>query len=145
MLSDVTGFQTQFHHLLDGPGWTINVRLSFLIHKVGVRRAFILPGVLWRFNVVVLNHHYSSSLASKAPNKLPLIEWMLHIRNFMYNVWMLSGSVMSDCLWPHGLYPARLLCPWNFPGKNIGVCCHFLLQGIFLTQRSNPRLFHLLH
>ena len=49
-----------------------------------------------------------------------------------------SCSVVSDSLWPHGLYPARLLCPWNFPGKNIGVGCHFLLQGIFLTQDLNP-------
>ena len=30
---------------------------------------------------------------------------------------------------PHGLEPTRLLCPWDFPGKNIGVGCHFLLQG----------------
>ena len=29
--------------------------------------------------------------------------------------------------------PTRLLCPWDFPGKNAGVGCHFLLQGIFLT------------
>ena len=34
---------------------------------------------------------------------------------------------------PHGLWPARLR-PWDSPGKNTGVCCHFLLQGIFLTQ-----------
>ena len=34
---------------------------------------------------------------------------------------------------PHGLQPTRLLCPWDFPGKNTGVGCHFLLQGIFLT------------
>ena len=46
---------------------------------------------------------------------------------------------------PHGLYPARLLCPWVFPGKNSGVGCHFLLQGIFLTQGSNPNLLCLLH
>ena len=39
---------------------------------------------------------------------------------------------------------ARLLCPWNFPGKNTGVGCHFLLQGIFLTEESNPGLLHLL-
>ena len=32
----------------------------------------------------------------------------------------------------------RLLCLWDFPGKNAGVGCHFLLQGIFLTHRSNP-------
>ena len=35
-------------------------------------------------------------------------------------------------------------CPWNFPGKNTGVGCHFILQGIFLIQGSNPRLLCLL-
>ena len=34
----------------------------------------------------------------------------------------------------------RLLCPWDSPGKNIGVGCHFLLQGIFPTQGSNTCL-----
>ena len=38
--------------------------------------------------------------------------------------------------------PARLLCPLDSPGKNPGVGCHFLLQGIFLTQGSNPSLLH---
>ena len=33
----------------------------------------------------------------------------------------------------------------NFPGKNIGASFRFLLQGIFLSQGSNPRLSHLLH
>ena len=36
----------------------------------------------------------------------------------------------------------RLLCPWDFPGKSTGVGFHFLLQGIFLTQASNPGLLH---
>ena len=45
----------------------------------------------------------------------------------------------------YGLYPTRLLCPWNFPGKNSGAGCLFLLQGIFPTQGSNPYLLHLLH
>ena len=45
----------------------------------------------------------------------------------------------SDSLWPLGLPPARLLCPWDSPGKNAGVGCRALLQGIFLTQGSNPR------
>ena len=49
---------------------------------------------------------------------------------------------MSDSLQPLGLYPTRLLCPWNFPGKNTGVGCHFLLQGIFPTQGLNPGLLH---
>ena len=34
------------------------------------------------------------------------------------------------------------LCPWDSPGKNIGVGNHFLLQGIFLTQGSNLGLWH---
>ena len=36
----------------------------------------------------------------------------------------------------------QALCLWDFPGKNAGVGCHFLLQGIFLTQGSNPDLLH---
>ena len=42
----------------------------------------------------------------------------------------------------HGLQ-SRFLWPQNSPGKNTGVGCHFLLQGIFLTQGLNPGLLHL--
>ena len=46
---------------------------------------------------------------------------------------------MSSFLQPHGLKPARLLCPWDFPGQNTGVGSHSSpLQGIFLTQGLNP-------
>ena len=38
--------------------------------------------------------------------------------------------------------PTRLLCPWDFPGNSTRVDCHFLLQGIFSTQGSNPGLLH---
>ena len=41
--------------------------------------------------------------------------------------WKWSRSVVSDSLWPHGLQPTRLLCPWDFPGKSTGVGCHCLL------------------
>ena len=44
---------------------------------------------------------------------------------------------MSDSLQPHGLQLTKLLRPRDSPGKNTGVGCHFLLQGIFLTQGSN--------
>ena len=44
----------------------------------------------------------------------------------------------------HGLQPAKLLCPWDSPGKNTGLGSHFLLQGIFPTQGSSPRLLSLL-
>ena len=51
---------------------------------------------------------------------------------------------MSGSVWPCGLLPTRLLCPLDFPDKNTGVGCHFLLQGVFLTQGSNPCLLCLL-
>ena len=53
-----------------------------------------------------------------------------------------ASSVMSNSLRPSGLGPARLLCSWNSSGKNIGVGCHFFLQGIFPTQGSNSGLSH---
>ena len=43
---------------------------------------------------------------------------------------------------PHGLQPARLLHPWDSPGKSTGVGCHFLLQGILPTQGWKPGLPH---
>ena len=49
---------------------------------------------------------------------------------------------MFDSMQPNGLWPVRLLCPWDSAGKNSGVSCHALLQGIFLTQGSNPHLLH---
>ena len=52
---------------------------------------------------------------------------------------VLSHSVVSSS---YGREPTRHLCPWDFPGKNIGTCCHFLLQGLFPTQGSNPHLLH---
>ena len=52
------------------------------------------------------------------------------------HVWLLG---------PYGLWPARLLCLWNFPGKNTGVGCHFLLQRIFPTQGLNSHHLCLLH
>ena len=46
-------------------------------------------------------------------------------------------SVVCRSSRPHGLKPARLLCPWDFPGKNTRVGCHYLFQRIFPTQESN--------
>ena len=48
-----------------------------------------------------------------------------------------NGSVVSNSLWPHGLYSS-----WNSPGQNTGVGSLSLLQEIFPTQGSNPGLLH---
>ena len=58
---------------------------------------------------------------------------------------MFIHSVVSDSLQPRGLQPTRLLYPQDCPGQNTGVACHFLLQGIFLTQGLSLRFLSLLH
>ena len=58
---------------------------------------------------------------------------------------MLNHLVVPNFLQPHRLWPTRLLCPWDFPGKNTGVGCYFLLQGIFPTQEWNQGLLHCRH
>ena len=49
---------------------------------------------------------------------------------------------MSDSARPHRWQPNRLLCPWDSPGKNSGMGCHFLLPRIFPTQGESPCLWH---
>ena len=49
---------------------------------------------------------------------------------------LLSRSVVSDSVRPEGLQPTRLLRPWDSPGKNTGVGCHFLLQWMKVKSES---------
>ena len=74
-----------------------------------------------------------------------------------FSIWFISHRIMplkSICaqLLSHVLFfvtpsalALRLFRPWDFPGKNIGVRWHFLLQGIFLSWELNPCLLQLLH
>ena len=47
-----------------------------------------------------------------------------------------SLQFVSDSVWPHRWQPTRLPCPWDSPGKNTGVGCHFLLQCMKLKSES---------
>ena len=60
---------------------------------------------------------------------------------------MVCAKSLQLCptLRPHGLKSTRLLCPWDYPGKNTTVGGRFLPQGIFQTQGSNRCLLHLLY
>ena len=71
--------------------------------------------------------------------------YLFNVPDRLLTEYVLSCSVMSDSLQHHKPQPIRLLCPRAFPGKNTGVGCHFLLQGIFPTQGLNLGLLHLLH
>ena len=57
------------------------------------------------------------------------------------HVYMLSHVQLFATLWTI-MCQAIVLCPWVSPGKKTEVGCHFLLQGIFLTQRLNMHLLH---
>ena len=61
------------------------------------------------------------------------------VRVTLKSVSRLAVPTLHD---PMAMKPARLLFPWSSPGKNTGMDCHSLLQGIFLTQGSNPGLLH---
>ena len=49
---------------------------------------------------------------------------------------LLSRFSVSDSVQPHRRQPTRLPCPWDSPGKNIGVGCHFLLQCMKVKSKS---------
>ena len=53
------------------------------------------------------------------------------------------ASVKSDSVRPHGLQPTRLLCPWDSPGKNTGVGCHFLLLKVLNGFQILVKIFQI--
>ena len=59
-----------------------------------------------------------------------------------YNYCLVAKLCQTLLRPPHGLQSTRLLWPWDFPGKNTGMGCHFLLQQIFPTQGSNSHLLY---
>ena len=98
------------------------------------------PPRLWYFVVA----------ACMDEDKVPHFQKLINVTVFYNNcihypalhVSMLTHPVMSDWLQPHGPQPTRVLYPWDSSGKNTGVGCHFLLQGIFLTQELNLHFLH---
>ena len=73
---------------------------------------------------------------------------------FLWNFFAVSCEVVSDFLWRHKLYPTRLHCPWDFPGKSIGVGSHFPSPGYYpgpgiepssLALAGNPHLLQPSH
>ena len=85
----------------------------------------------------------------KLPSKINIF---IYIEKFsteiickVYNFWLykiflrysvLIASVVSNSVRPHKRQPTRLRHPWDFPGKNTGVGCHFLLQRMKVKSES---------
>ena len=101
-------------------------------HSWKIRVEFIVGSLYLRFLWSMDSNHRSCTAV------VFIFENNLHISGCVSSHQV--ASVMSDSLWPCGLWPSRLLCPWDSPGKNTGVCCHALLQGLFRTQALNPHL-----
>ena len=91
--------------------------------------------LIWKYGLNMCQHCFCQydDIGFIKLDQVNFLEWIIqHI----------SCSVTFHSLRPHGLQPARLLCLWDSPGKNTRVGFHFFLQGIFLTQGSNPGLLH---
>ena len=80
--------------------------------------------------------------SSKPPQEITISAYLSIYPSSIDIHWHQSKSISHSVVWLHGLWPTGFLCPWNFPDKNTRVVNHSLLQGIFLTQGSNPGLLH---
>ena len=87
-----------------------------------------MPGFLWMFLLPRI-HRWLETLINQFLGSLKTNKNHFHIFS----------------LHSYGPQPARLLCPWDSPGKNAGVGCHTLLCGIFPTQGLNSHLLGLLY
>ena len=90
----------------------------------------LLPAV-WFYGTSTIMHSHFTDGAIVAVSHLPEVCCCCSITK--------SGLTLCN---PMDCSAPGLLCPWDSPGKNTGVGCHALLQGIFPTQGSNPRLLH---
>ena len=113
-------------------------------HKMFYTELLMFSYKLVHFSVLLIIIKGSSSPPDSGSQPQKSCRWMPFslISHIWPNKVKSSHSVMSDSLQLHGLWPTRLLCPWDFPGESTGMGCHFLLQGIFPTQGSNLSLQH---
>ena len=117
-------------------------RVTDVITKLRVLPRHLLLTLEWyRGTLKPLNKVLHSQPEDLVENNL--WNWCFNF-SCLYTCWI--ASVVSDSLQPHGLRPSgSSRHGWDPPGKNIGVGCHDLLQGIFPTQGWNPGLLNLLH
>ena len=103
-----------------------------LVQPVSLISSFLV-GVVCGYNIMV------SLFFSLVNNRECLCVLSCH--------WVCICFLTQSCptLCGHMYIAQQVFCPWNFPRRKTGVGCHFLLQGIFLTQGSNPHPLCLLH
>ena len=98
-----------------------------MLNEVGFWGSFILYSGLLLHDQIILSTQFTTRESPYTPQ-----------------VWACLVLQLCPTLRHHRLYPSKLLCPWDSPGKNAGVSCHLYLQGIFPTHGLNSHLLCLL-
>ena len=82
---------------------------------------------LWcsAFFLVQLSHPYMTTGKTVALTRRTFVD---KVKSLLFFSFFFVASVVSDSVRPHGRQPTRLPRPWDSPGKNTGVGCHFLLH-----------------
>ena len=128
--------------IVSDPQWSHGLQLSRLL------RPWDFPGKSTGVGCHCLLHHgVLNSPKSKTKCQLKGFHSLVGIHRYYWNIIpnfsifkslcfivVFRCSVMTNSFWHYELHPTRLLCPWNYPGKNIGVGCYVLLQEIFPTS-----------
>ena len=120
--------------------WEISPRLfsCFLLPKLYSEHLYFIFGhtifILHRIRVNILKCKFQHTLLFK--KKI----FQKKKRSFFYSIDK-TTACMHAKFSPVQLFVARLLCPWDSPGKNTGVGCHTLPLEIFPTQGSNWSLY----
>ena len=111
--------------------------------KVGIVKAMVFPVVMYVCEIWTIKkaEHQRIDTFELCWRRFLRVPWSARRSNQSVPKESESRSIVFDSLWAHG----RLLHPWDFPGMDTGMDCHFLLQGIFLTQGSNLGLPHCRH
>ena len=102
------------------------------------QQSFVVEGIMKDFCFLFLGPH-SSPLSSNTYIRVAFASFpKSHCRfaTFCCCHCCQVASVMSDSVRPHRWQPTRFLCPWDSPGKNAGVGCHFLLQCMKEKSKS---------
>ena len=77
------------------------------------------------------------SLVNLKQAEAALVRYAIADSQVFLIVWVVQSLGRVQLFVTPWMQPTRVLCPWDFPDKNTGVGCHFLLYGIFPTQESN--------
>ena len=117
--------------------WGITRQARSWNSSVPLQRAWV------QFLVGEMRSHKLHSMAKKEKkeNLLSRTHKGIYSRVWMHcSCCLITQSCLILCN-HHGLQPTRLHCPWDFPGKNTGVGCHFLLQCgcIYLTYEPKSQ------